>query len=95
MNNGIVGDRHPAADNSFGLLVRAMDYGPVLDIRVVADRNGMNVSPDDGIEPDGAIVAHRHFAHHNGPVGQETVLPKNRRKATYRFNNCHTDKMSS
>jgi hypothetical protein len=94
MHNGIVGNGNVVADHQPGPLIGAMQHGPILDVGVVADGNGMHISPHNGIKPYRAIVAHLNLAHYNGAIGYVTIFTKNRGKTPYRLNDSHSAKLS-
>src|SRR5689334_5938581 len=89
MYDRVMRHRHIIADRRLCLLVRAMDYGPILYVGIVADGDGMNVAPYHCIEPDRAAVAHCHIPHNGGVVGDEAVVTKLRGKSPYRSDQCH------
>jgi hypothetical protein len=63
-----------------------VDAAAVLNVRAVADGDGGYVAAHDGIEPYGALVAHRDVAHDGSilaeiavspPLGSETAITLN------------------
>ena len=63
-------NRDLISDNGLGFLVCAMDGDIILDIRMVSNSDGINVSTDDGIEPYGAIMAYFNVSD-EGCVGRD------------------------
>src|SRR3990172_9182035 len=58
VHDGAVPDRHPRADDAREAHV-AVDHGPVLHVRVVADRDGVHVAAHDRAGPDARARAER------------------------------------
>jgi hypothetical protein len=46
----------------------------------------MHITPDNRIEPNGAIIAHFHFTYHRRVIRQKTIFPKHRGMAPNRLN---------
>jgi hypothetical protein len=89
MHNRIVSDGNIIANHQLGTLISAVQHRSILDVCVVADRDGVYISPHNGIEPHGTIIPHRYLAHHDSAISNVTLLPKHRGKTPYRFNDSH------
>jgi hypothetical protein len=70
-----------------------MDHCAILNIGIVADRNGMNVASHHRVEPNGAIVTHGYVSNHHGVISKKTILSKLGGEAPDRFNNGHDEKI--
>ena len=46
----------------------------VLDIRILADANEINVATHDGVVPDAGMVSQRDVAYHDGAAGNVDPL---------------------
>jgi len=89
MDYGIVRNGDFTANDRFGFLISAMDHGAILNIGIIANRNGMNVPPHHSVEPNRAIVTHGYIPYHHGVIGKKAILSKLGRKAPDRFNDGH------
>jgi hypothetical protein len=61
-----------------------MDDDAILDIDLVTDMDAAYISPDDGIEPDAAMITDFHFAYDRGVGRDETIIANARGFAFYR-----------
>ena len=89
VHDHVVPDGHVVADFGHRFLVQCVYNTVVLDVKAVADGDGVNVATQHGIEPDAAVVAHGHVAHDDGTVGQETVFSDFGIKAPYFLDDSH------
>jgi hypothetical protein len=89
MHHGIVGNGYVISNHQLCPLIGAMKHRPILDVCIVTDRDGVYISPNNGIEPDGAVIPHRYLAYHDGSISHVTILPEYRGKTPYRFNDSH------
>ena len=55
----------------------------ILNVDPVSDADGVDISPQDGIEPYAAIVSHDNIANDSGVIGKETILSYLRRESSY------------
>jgi hypothetical protein len=78
MYYGRMGYGNIVSDAHGRFLVGAMDDGPILDVDIVSDTDGMHVAADHGVEPYTTVVAHHHIAYDGGIVGDESVFPESR-----------------
>jgi hypothetical protein len=85
-----MGNRHARANHGLGLLVRAVNNRPVLNIRIVSDSNGMNVTAHHCIEPNRAALPHHHISHHHGIIGYKTARTESGLKTSDFLYNRHT-----
>ena len=69
----VMSDRNIIADFYGRFLVKCVQDASVLDVYPVSDADAINISPQDGIEPDAAIVSHHYITDNRGIVGKETV----------------------
>lgn len=74
MYDGVMADGDVVADDGPGFLVGGMDDDAVLDIDFVADADAVDVTADDGIEPDAAFIAYLYVADDGGIGSDETIL---------------------
>ena len=81
----VVSDRHIIADFYGRFFIKRMQHAPVLDIYPVPDAYGVDISSQDRVEPDTAIVSQYDIANDCGIVGKETIVPYLRSKSSYRF----------
>lgn len=76
MHDRVVPDGHIITDDGLCLLIRAVEYGPILYIDFIADPDTVDVAADDGIEPDAAVVSHDHIAYYSGIRRYKTSCAK-------------------
>src|SRR6185437_981143 len=76
VDDGIVTDGHVVADDDTRFFIRAMDDDTILDIHFVADADAVDISADDCVEPDAAVVAHLHIAHDGCIRCDKTIFSK-------------------
>src|SRR5262245_19225419 len=57
-------DRDEVAENT-GEFIREMQHRVVLNVRVVPDRDAVDVAPNDGVVPDARIISQSNVAEHN------------------------------
>src|SRR5690606_33242470 len=62
MNNCAMGNGDIVSDHDPGLLVGAVNNRPVLDVRVIANRYGVHITPNHCVVPNSTVVAHNHLA---------------------------------
>ena len=75
MYGHIMSDGDIRADMCGACVESDVDAAAVLDVRTVADGDGGYVATNDGIEPHGALVTHRHVADNRGVLTEITVSP--------------------
>src|SRR5260370_28596165 len=95
MDDSIMGDGDFIPNNRFGFLIRAMDHRSILNIRIVSNGDGMNISPHYGVEPDRTIITQGYFSHHHGVIGEKTILSQLGREAPDSFNDSHNGKTNA
>ena len=61
-----------------GEVVRQMQDGVVLDVRVVADDDAVDVAPEHGVAPDARVIAQGHIAQHDGALGDIDAFAEGR-----------------
>ena len=67
MNDGDMANSDIIAHNT-GEIVRQVQDGVVLDIRMVSDDNAVEVPPEHGVAPDAGVLTERDVAqHHRAP----------------------------
>jgi len=76
MHDGIVPDRHIIADDGLGLFECAVDHSTILDIDPVTYAYRIDIAPDDGAPPHGAIIAHDDITDDDCVVSEEDVFAK-------------------
>jgi len=74
MYDGVMADGDVVPDDRLGFLVGGMDDDAILDIDLVADADAVDVTTDDGIEPDAAFIAYLYVADDGGIRSDETIL---------------------
>ena len=74
MQGDAVTDGHVVAKDARRLAVERMDARVVLDVRAIAYLDEMYVATNDGIEPNGAVVAHLYVAHYHSTLAEVAVL---------------------
>jgi hypothetical protein len=89
MYDGIMTDRYVVADYHLGFLVGSVDDDAILDVYFVTDPDAVDIAPDDGIEPDTALIANLHVTYHGGIGRQKTIFAKAGEFAFYRQYSCH------
>ena len=85
----IVPDGDIVTDLDRGLLIEGMEDGAVLDIHVVADADGVDVTAEDGVEPDAAALPEDDISDDGSVDSEEAVLTDLRRDASYSLYECH------
>ena len=85
----IVPDGDIVTDLDCGLLIEGMQDGAVLDIDVVADADGIDVTAEDGVEPDAAALPEDDISDDGSVDSEEAVLTDLRRDASYSLYECH------
>src|SRR5690606_3797946 len=90
VDDGAMGDRDVIADDDPGPLGGAVDNRTILDVRIVANRNGMQIAPNRGAVPYRTVVAHHHFANHHGGLSQKAVFSKFGCKPPDGTDQCHS-----
>ena len=85
----IVPDRDIVTDLNGRLLIEGMEDGAVLDIHVVADADGIDVTAEDGVEPDAAALSKDDISDDGSVDSEEAVLTDLRRDASYSLYECH------
>lgn len=73
MDDGVVPYANVIADAGGRFFVRAMDAGAILDVRALADHDGIHIAPNDRVEPNGALLAKRHLADNGRGASQPTA----------------------
>src|SRR5688500_16454549 len=81
--------RNIVAYQGLCFLIGAVNYRLVLDIYPVPDGDGMNISADHCIKPDGAVISHHHFTCNCRIFSKKAVPSKNRSYSANRYNKCH------
>jgi hypothetical protein len=81
--HGIVRNGNIVANYQSRALVSTMQNGPILNVGVVTDYNGMHITPYHCIKPNRAIVAHGNIAYDYRTIGQKTILTKTRGVPSY------------
>jgi len=89
MHGGIVAYRHVVLDDGRAYLVGHVHAGAVLHVHAVAHVYVGHVAAHYGIEPDGAFVAHLHFAHNGGVLAEVAFFAPFRCEAFHGFYQCH------
>ena len=69
VNGGGMADGDVITHNA-GKVICEMQDRVVLDVRVVADDNTVNVAPEDRVAPDAGIVPHSYIAQNDGAPGK-------------------------
>ena len=85
----IVPDGDIVTDLDRGLLIEGMEDGAVLDIHIVADADGVDVTAEDGVEPDAAALPEDDISDDGSVDSEEAVLTDLRRDASYSLYECH------
>ncbi len=63
-NRYVVANRQCVASWKVGALVRDVAHGKVLNIRAIANSNRVYIPADDGIGPNGAVIADGYIPNH-------------------------------
>ena len=63
-NRYVVANRERIAIREVGALVRDMTHHKVLNIRAIANSNRVYIPADDGIWPNGAVIADGYIPNH-------------------------------
>jgi len=85
----IVPDGDIVTDLDGRLLIEGMEDGAVLDIDVVADADGVDVTAEDGVKPDAAALPEDDISDDGSVDSEEAVLTDLRRDASYSLYECH------
>ena len=74
VDSNIMSDCDVVADMSWARFVGDVYARAILDVRAVADGDGGHITADHGVEPYGALVAHRHITYYRCVLTEITVL---------------------
>ena len=85
VDGDVMADGDVAADVGGAGLVGDVDAGAVLHVGAVADGDGCDVAAHDGVEPDGAVVAHRDVADDGCVLAEVAVFAPFGRKSFITF----------
>jgi hypothetical protein len=75
MDGDVMAYRHVVADMGRTCVEGYMHAAAVLDVRAVADGDWGYVATNDGIEPYGALIAHRYITHNRGILAKIAISP--------------------
>ena len=89
MNNGVVPDADRIFEYGLTLFKRPMDDRPVLDVDAFANRNGGDVSTNDGREPHCALSGHVHISNYGGVGCQPHRRVQSRMDTSAGKDDCH------
>src|SRR5687767_6047530 len=84
MNNGMMSYRNIIPNCCAISPESTMDAGAVLHIYFIADPDKVNITPDNGIEPETAIIPGDHITHNSGIGSNKTVIAELRMFIFYR-----------
>jgi len=84
MNNGIVPDRNIVAYDRLGSFKSAMQDRAILYVYFIPYANAVNITSDNGIEPDAAVPSHNDITDNCGIGCNEAVLTPGRVNIPYR-----------
>src|SRR5690554_2895497 len=90
MDHHVVPDRDIITNDGYRFLIECVNNGAILNVDSVADTDGVDITPQHGIEPDAAVVTDDHITNDCGVVGQIIVFSHLRGKAPDRFDQCHS-----
>ena len=71
--DSFVCDRNVIPDGYGGFLVSAVYDGSILDVYIAADTDRVNVSADNRVKPDTAVITCYNVTRYGCIVGEETV----------------------
>ena len=71
-----VPDGDVIAQDAWGFAVEGVDAGVVLNVGAVTYLNIMNITTNDGVEPNGAVVAHFDVTYDDGAFREIAMLTK-------------------
>jgi hypothetical protein len=78
------------SQNAWCLAVERMDTAVILYVSAVANFYIVDISADDSIEPDGAVIAHLYISCDNSSFAEVAVFSKTWcRHACQFLDNCH------
>jgi hypothetical protein len=77
MDNRAMADRDPVADEA-RKIVREVQHGVVLDVRVMADNDAVDVAAQHRAMPHARMSAKRHIADDRGVFGDENIFAQRR-----------------
>src|SRR5579872_6408735 len=89
MDDGIMSDGNVVSDMDIGFLIGGVNDDAILYIYLVANVNAANVTPEDGVEPDAALISDLYLAYHGCVRSQEAIFAKTRGFALYRKDSGH------
>ena len=75
MDGDVMAYRHVVADMGRTCVEGYMHAAAVLNVRAVADGDWGYVATNDGIEPYGALIAHRYITHNRGILAKIAISP--------------------
>jgi hypothetical protein len=89
VDDGVMPDRNIIADRGAVFLVGAMNTGTVLHIHFIAQPDKIYIPPNDGIEPEAAIIPAGHITHDGGIGGDEIIVTELREFVINRKDDWH------
>ena len=89
MDNGPVAYGHIITDDGIRFFISAVDNGPILDIDLIANANGIDVSTDHRVKPETAIVPGDHISNYDGMIRHKVVCAQLWGEASYSSNRSH------
>lgn len=81
-----MGNRYIVANYGFVPLVGAVNHRSVLNIGPVADCNAVNITPDNGVEPNSTVAPHNYLANNGCVIGIPAVITELGMLSPNRFN---------
>jgi hypothetical protein len=85
MNGHVMPHRHIVANLDGRLLVQRVQHATILNVYTIADAYAINVTTQNGVKPNTAIVTNHHIANDSSIVSQITIFAYLWSKASDRF----------
>ena len=77
MDDGAMANSHVIADNA-RILIGEVQHGVVLNVRVVADDDAIDVAAKDRVIPDAGIIPNRYVTHYDCALSDVNASAKSR-----------------
>jgi hypothetical protein len=83
MNDGMMPDRNIMADGGTAFLKSTMDTGPILDIYLITHPDKIDISTDDRVEPETAVITGNDITYDSGIGRDKAVFAELRENIVY------------
>ena len=74
MYHRAVANANIVANDRSSFLIRAVNDGAVLNVYFVTQNNAVDITPNDGLKPNAALVAHFYITHDGGVFSDKNIF---------------------